>query len=256
MDPATVPFLLDLNHHFYTQFGSSFAATRRRIQPGVRKILASLPDQSGDIWLDLGCGSGALAAEWLRSGRESAYLGMDFSRPLLDEARQVISGLPNHQNISFIQGSLAETGWSGALAGRAGKPFRGVLCFAVLHHLPSLALRERVLNQAASCLSPGSVFIHSVWQFQHSPKLMSRRVPWEQVGLDAARLEPGDTLLDWRAASTSPASQPALRYVHLFDPPELAALAQATGFEINETFESDGQLGRLGLYQIWIRKNT
>jgi hypothetical protein len=34
---------------------------------------------------------------------------------------------------------------------------------------------------------------------------------------------------------------------------ELALLAEQTGFEIIETFHSDGENERLGLYQIWKR---
>ncbi len=43
----------------------------------------------------------------------------------------------------------------------------------------------------------------------------------------------------------------SLRYVHHFDESELAELAKASGFEIIETFYSDGENKRLSLYQIW-----
>jgi SAM-dependent methyltransferase len=251
MEPATVQFLLDLNYRFYTDFGSSFAATRRRIQPGVRRVLAGLPDSPGDCWLDLGCGSGALALEWLRAGRQSAYLGMDFSSTLLEEASKAVAALPNRQNVSFFPGSLAEPGWTARLGEIQHRPLAGMLCFAVLHHLPSCALRRQVMRQAAGLLPGGGLFVYSVWQFQHSPRLMDRRASWEQVGLDPAAVEPGDTLLDWRAVDADQSGQSVLRYVHLFDPDELADLAQSTGFEVLETFESDGQGGRLGLYQVW-----
>ena len=44
---------------------------------------------------------------------------------------------------------------------------------------------------------------------------------------------------------------PGLRYVHLYSRCELANLADQTGFSLLEEFESDGEGGRLGLYQIW-----
>ena len=69
-------------------------------------------------------------------------------------------------------------------------------------------------------------------------------------GLIAMTLEEGDYLLDWRAEKDAP-HRPALRYVHCFSPAELALLAEESGFEILETFESDGHGGRLGLYQVW-----
>lgn len=251
MKPATVKSLFELNRRFYSDFSGSFAATRRRIQPGVRRILVELPDSPLDTWLDLGCGSGALAVEWLRAGRQSRYLGVDFSESLLAEAAQEVAALPGHERIIFAPANLVEPGWASGLAG----PFRGVLCFAVLHHLPSGEIRQRVIHQVADLLPAGGYFAFSVWQFQHSPKLLARRVPWEQAGLRAEDLEPGDTLLDWRAADPRQAGQVGLRYVHLFEPDELAELAQSSGFQVSETFESDGQGGRLGLYQVWVKKN-
>lgn len=251
MEPETVHFLLDLNHRFYTDFGPSFAATRRRIQPGIHRVLAGLPDSPGDCWLDLGCGSGALAVEWLRTSRESSYLGMDFSSVLLDEARQAVANLPNRQRVSFFPGNLAEPGWAAPMGEIQHGPLAGMLCFAVLHHLPSQALRRQVMQQVANLLSGRGFFLLSVWQFQHSPRLMARRVSWKQLGLNPAAVEPGDTLLDWRATEAAQTGQANLRYVHLFDLAELEDLARSTGFEVLETFESDGHGGRLGLYQIW-----
>ena len=58
-------------------------------------------------------------------------------------------------------------------------------------------------------------------------------------------MDPGDYLLDWRSGGQG------LRYVHHFSREELGALAAAYGFEVVETFESDGEGGRLGLYGVW-----
>jgi hypothetical protein len=87
--------------------------------------------------------------------------------------------------------------------------------------------------------------MHSVWQFLNSPRLAVRVQPWEKVGLSVEQVDPGDYLLDWRHGGTG------VRYVHHFSAEELAALAGETGYKILETFHSDGQAGRLGLYQIW-----
>ena len=90
MRSETVQFLLDLNHRFYQTFGGAFAATRRRVQPGVRRVMAGLAE--GERLLDLGCDSGALALELRRQGRAAAYLGLDASDPRLNEARAALSG--------------------------------------------------------------------------------------------------------------------------------------------------------------------
>ena len=247
MEPEISQRLIDLNRRFYAEFGPAFAATRRRIQPGVRRALDGLPDALGERWVDLGCGSGALAAEWLRSGRQSRYLGLDFSGPLLAEARQAVEGLDGAERTAFALADLGSPAWANGLNGE----FRGALAFAVLHHLPGKANRERLLSQVRGLLSSGGVFVHSVWQFQHSAKLLARVQSWEEAGFEESQLEPGDTLLDWRYALPGQAEQVGLRYVHAFTRPELEELARATGFAVSSEFESDGQGGRLGLYQVW-----
>lgn len=247
MDPETTRRLIELNRGFYEEFGAAFAATRRRIQDGVRRALALLPDSPGERWLDLGCGSGSLAVEWLAAGRQSQYHGLDFSSALLAEARAAVQGLPGAQRIAFSQADLGSPGWADGIAGGA----RGALAFAVLHHLPSQALRERLLAEVNRLLTPGGWFVHSVWQFQHSPRLAARVQPWSLAGIAESALEPGDTLLDWRHSPPGQAGRTGLRYVHLFSPAELSGLAARCGFQVRQEYESDGQGGRLGLYQVW-----
>lgn len=232
--------LLEINARFYEEFGASFAATRRRIQPGMRGLLARLPDEG--CWLDLGCGSGALAAAWQAAGRKSEYAGLDFSTSLLAEARAAAPG------ISFVQADLCDPDWLDHLPRRA---YAGILAFAVLHHLPGADLRLRILRQVRSLLPPGGWFVHSVWQFQHSPRLLMRTLPWGAVGLAEGDVEPGDTLLDWRSALPDQPTRVGLRYVHLFSRAGLGVLAEQSGFTVRETFESDGATGNLGLYQVW-----
>jgi tRNA (uracil-5-)-methyltransferase TRM9 len=95
-------------------------------------------------------------------------------------------------------------------------------------------------------LQPGGCFVHSEWQFQHSPKLMAAASRGRRLGCRMRMWKKGDTLLDWRYALPGQPEQVGLRYVHLFDREELARLAAETGFEIIDEFESDGEGGRLG----------
>ena len=80
MNPGTAQRLVEINRDFYTHFGDSFSATRRRIQPGVRRVLARL--KGDESILDLGCGNGELARELAKRGQRGPYLGVDFSLPL------------------------------------------------------------------------------------------------------------------------------------------------------------------------------
>lgn len=248
MPAETISTLLELNRKFYQEFGSAFAATRRRIQPGIRRLLEEMP--AGGSWLDIGCGSGTLAAAWAAKQPQGDYIGLDFSASLLEEARNTIAAIDqtNAARIEFIQTDLGNPAWSVQLDCRS---LMGIMAFAVLHHIPGHHNRQRLIYQIRSLLKPGGLFYHSEWQFQHSPRLMARRQPWEAVGIDPGSIEPGDTLLDWRHALPGQAEQTGLRYVHLFDLDELDELAASAGFVILNTFESDGREGRLGLYQTW-----
>ena len=105
-----------------------------------------------------------------------------------------------------------------------------------------------MLRQARARLASPGRLIHSEWQFLDSPRLRARIQPWESIGLSPADLDPGDHLLDWRSGGNG------LRYVHHFSEEELAALAEESGFRVVESFRSDGENGRLGLYQVWERR--
>lgn len=240
--------LIALNREFYETFAGAFATTRRRIQPGIRKVLDTLPKRGR--WLDLGCGSGALALEWIKQKRKGLYHGLDFSAGLLAEAEKGLEGidLPKGLKVNFGQADLTSGDWSEGL-----KPgsFDGIFAFAVLHHIPGEERRIKLLKQVRELLRPGGIFIHSEWQFQYSEKLMKRRLPWEFIGFSQEDVEPGDTLMDWRYALEGQQEKVGYRYVHLFTRSELGELAEATGFRIIDEFESDGEGGRLGLYQRW-----
>lgn len=248
MKQETIRKLFDINCLFYQSFGKAFAETRRRIQPGVRRVLDEWID--GGDWLDLGCGSGVLAVEWAKRGLSGSYLGLDFSKELLAEAQANLSKveLQPKLTIAFAFADLADESWPEAVGNRK---MDGVLAFASMHHIPGRDNRLRILRQVHDLLLTRGVFIHSEWQFQHSSKLMARVRPWSTVELAESELEEGDTLLDWRHAAIGQAETEGLRYVHLFSGAELQELAKEAGFTIELEFDSDGTGDRLGLYQLW-----
>jgi len=245
MNSSTAARLIEINRDFYTRFGVSFSATRRRIQPGVRRVLEML--NGDESILDLGCGNGELARQLAKRGHRGTYLGVDFSVPLLREAeappgsftasfREVdLTQLsPGNEQSSVISHQLLKTDhWS------------LITCFAVLHHIPSRELRLNILRTVHELVEPDGLFIHSNWQFLNSGKLRARIQPWETAAVAGSEVDAGDYLLDWRSRGRG------LRYVHHFDEDELRRLAASAGFQVRETFYSDGEGGRLGLYQIW-----
>jgi SAM-dependent methyltransferase len=236
MNSATAQRLIELNRDFYDRFGDDFSATRQRLQPGVNRLVDTL--DGGESVLDLGCGNGELARALARCAHGGSYLGLDFSLPLLADASDIPTGFP----AKFIKADLTLPNWDADIRNSV---FDLVTCFAAIHHLPSRELRLQFLQTIRSLLAPHGRFLLSTWQFLNSEKLRARLQPWERIGLTSADVDAGDHLLDWKRGGEG------LRYVHQYSEEELASLADECGFEVLDTFYSDGEGSRLGLYQEW-----
>ena len=248
MDERVSNTLIKLNKEFYQTFSASFAHTRQRVQPGVNQVLNQVPREGN--WLDLGCGNGNLAREWMRQGRGGLYQGVDSSPQLLEIARQYFENEKSHPGLemkfSFLD--LTSPNWSISLKKTI---WDGVLAFAVLHHIPGQKIRSGLISRVRDLLPVGKPFWISVWQFQHSPRFRSRQIGWEEVHLSEKEVEHGDTLIDWRAETAGVQKKIGVRYVHFFERDELIYLAQQNGFRVVNEFTSDGKGGNLSLYQLW-----
>ncbi len=231
MHPATAQRLLAINREFYTNFGGQFSATRQRLQPGVKKILETIP-QDVSV-LDLGCGNGHFLRELHRRGHKAALLGVDFSLPLLRDAESA-------PGVEFRQADLSQLSqWT-----VSSKQWPLITAFATLHHIPSAEIRLDILKTVKKLLKPNGKFILSNWQFLNSKKLTARIQPWSRVGLADEDVDAGDYLLDWRSGGEG------LRYAHQFSAQEISGLAEQAELRVIDSFLSDGDGGNLGLYQV------
>jgi SAM-dependent methyltransferase len=266
VEPQIAQRLIDLNRQFYTDFGESFSATRGHIQPGVRRIINSL--NGDETILDLGCGNGELARTLAKNGHRGAYLGLDFSLPLLANAASVPEGFPAEfwavdltSNWDVItppkNGGVArsmatkqsqvtsEHEIATPLTAARNDTFDIIFLLATLHHIPSHKLRLDILKKVYELLAEDGRFIHSNWQFLNSLRLRQRVRKWSEISLTDTDVDQGDYLLDWRSGGMG------LRYVHHFSEDELATLAESSGFSVIETFYTDGKEGNLAIYQVW-----
>ncbi len=227
--------LLTLNRDFYRDFGRAYAEKRGFLQPGVTRLLARLPRHARV--LDAGCGHGRVLETLREQGFQGTYIGVDASPVLLDEARRRARQVAF--SVHLAQRDLAHSDWDRDLP-----EVDVVLCFAVLHHLPGGELRLRVLRQMHRLLVPQGQLWLSVWNLLRSPRLKARVQPWERLGVHPHQVDPGDLLVDWRHGGYG------LRYIHQFTLPELEALLADAGFHVRESFLSDGEGGRLGIYVV------
>ncbi|MBI3152970.1 MAG: class I SAM-dependent methyltransferase [Chloroflexi bacterium] len=235
MNRDMVERLLTINREFYNRFGDSFSATRQRLQPGVKKILETIRED--DSVLDLGCGNGHFLREIHKRGHQAPLLGVDFSLPLLRDAESTLGVEFREADLTKLSVTsnqfLITDHWS------------LITAFATLHHIPSHEIRLDILRTVKKLLKPNGRFILSNWQFLNSEKLKARIQPWSRVGLSDEDVDERDYLLDWRSGGEG------LRYAHHFSAEELFGLAEQAGFKVEAEFLSDGENGRLGLYQVW-----
>lgn len=206
------------------------------------ELLIENQDPASSSILDLGCGNGILARYLGQNHFSGTYLGVDASPGLL--------GLSENKDRTpqfapaFQALDITATGWETQLPASIYHP---IVSFAVFHHIPGVDLREDIFRKIRLLLPPGGLFILSNWQFLNSPKLLKRVIPWEKIGLSSSQVDPGDTLLDWRAVQ----GETGYRYVHNFSEDELKEHALRTGFNILDSFYSDGSSGNLAIYQVW-----
>ena len=249
MKETIVHQLLELNRQFYERFAQPFSQTRSYLQPGVRRCLPRLLQATS--LLDFGCGNGELFFALRQAGYPGRYLGLDFSHALLDIAiqRWIELSQGNSQQAPFQAVDITQPGWQESLR---KETFAVITAFAVLHHLPSAEVRLQVLKTLRTLMpqtEKGLLFL-SNWQFLNSSRYRQRIQAWEEIGLTSDAVESGDYLLDWREGGRG------LRYVHHFSEAELTQLAAQSGFQVIESFYSDGREGNLAIYQVWQKSLT
>jgi tRNA (uracil-5-)-methyltransferase TRM9 len=228
--------LVALNREFYQTLAGPFAATRGKVQPGVKRLLDRIPPDAAVA--DLGCGNGNAAKFLAAGGFRGRYIGLDLSSGLLDIARAEAYPFQT----AFHQVDFLEPGWESLVSGSL---FDFILAFAVLHHIPGEPARLSLLSACRNLLAPGGQLFLSGWQFQRSERLRERIVAWSAAGISDSDVDEGDYLLDWRHEGRG------LRYVHVISAQERPALAKQTGFSEVEVFESDGKEGNLADYAVW-----
>jgi ubiquinone/menaquinone biosynthesis C-methylase UbiE len=115
-----------------------------------QQILPSLAEHAdlGEDMLEIGPGPGA-ATEWLRHRvRRLTAVEVDA------EAARKLAGRYPGSNVQVVVGSGTELGYP-------DESFDSVGSFTMLHHVPTLALQNKILAEALRVLRPGGVLVCS-----------------------------------------------------------------------------------------------
>jgi tRNA (cmo5U34)-methyltransferase len=105
--------------------------------------------------LDLGCGGGTLAAALLERYPDAHATLVDFSEPMIDEARKNLA--PYGDACRFVVADLANPTWRDHITDRA--PFDTVISGYAIHHLSDERKRD-LYAEIFDLLRPGGLFIN------------------------------------------------------------------------------------------------
>lgn len=210
MDSAFAEQILATTRRQYNTIAQSFSDTRKRAYD-LSALTADV--QSGESVLDVGCGNARLL-DALPVGVQ--YTGCDTSERMIAVAQnRHVLRLPN---IQFVMGDILSLPFPPA-------SFDYVFALAVLHHIPSVRLRQQAVRELARVVKPGGRVVITVWNLR-TFYWMRRYWLWRLFfGLHEKGYDHGDCFVPWRRS----VEKPLLRYVHAF-----------TGYEFRNLLEQEG----------------
>jgi len=255
MLPGTIRKLNQLNATFYQKVATSFSSSRQTPWPGWRTsweevrllvlnhVTAQLPTLS---ICDVGCGNGRFGqfvAEQLNDPVKLEYLGIDQDETLLTDA--VRSLQDNDSNtFQFEQNDIVENLLSDQSIVNNKQMYQLVVCFGVIHHIPSQVLRQKCMSQLARLVEKNGLLILTCWQFDKNPSLMSRQLTAEEADFTPSNLEENDYFLTWERNTI------ATRYCHLVTKEEQDVLVKVSGLKLVSSFSADGKTNDQNKYLI------
>ncbi|MBD3328521.1 methyltransferase domain-containing protein, partial [Candidatus Peregrinibacteria bacterium] len=136
----------------YNNIAEDFSVSRAHMEDDYKVLLPYF--KKGTFILDLGCGSGRLAAFLKNNHIKTHYIGVDNSEALIKVAKK------NNPGFKFEIGDIENYVIQ-------GKNPDLVVCFRTFHHLPSRKSRRNCLKNIQNLTAlNGNIFI-TVWNLWH-----------------------------------------------------------------------------------------
>jgi len=232
MDKKTVDKLNELNKKFYLKTQVYFNRTREYYWAGWKKLLPYLPVKK-DLQretlqvLDVGCGNARFGKFLEENDLKIEYTGMDNNQYLLDKVDKKLS------QAELINQDILKT-W------KIQNRFDLIVFFGILHHVPGLGNRIRILKTAKNHLRGGGLLVFTLWQFKNIERLKKKIVKNHKL----KGLEKNDYILKWEKG------EKANRYCHFVDKKELKKILSELNMELIDEFEADAKEGQGNKYII------
>jgi SAM-dependent methyltransferase len=237
-----------LNQDFYQKISKHWNNNQNYFWDGWWQLdLASrFANYSSLKVLDIGCGNARFldfldnifAKSWI------SYTGLDYCEYWLDLANQKRLAYPRHlveiTNLDLVL-ELLNNSLDLKLKGK----FDLIVIFGLMHHLPSINIRFKILEIAKNHLNKDGLIVWTSWRFLDVPRLNKKILStksehWNFLSqvytLSPDMLSQNDFILGWTK------QQLAFRYSHYLDQQEAKFLHQHTGLHLLKHFVSDGRL--------------
>lgn len=253
MDTETARKLIALNNRFYAEHAASFSATRSTPWAGWEQLADELrergwvadEDDGTRSVLDLACGN-------LRFERflADAFPELKWRFDAVDSC-PALADTAGMSGLSFRQLDILAALLDGPRPVMLSEHTCDLtVCFGFMHHVPSAALRRRVLDALIDATAPGGFIALSFWQFmddsRFAAKALHAGVP---ASITAAELDTNDHFLGWQDDARP------LRYCHHFDETEIDELVDTATPCAHELarWSADGGSGTLNRYLLMQR---
>ncbi len=239
--------LNDLNKHFYQTVGESFSLTREQPWDGWSKLSPLLKKKDLKI-LDVGCGNGRFLTflEKELPVAQIGYQGLDLSTLLLKQAKK--RSLNSRTQFQFTEIDIVDKLINKEPIVSVEHNFDLIVLFGVLHHVPSTALRLKLLEELSKVLKPEGKLVATIWQFDHNTRLVERMTNHSELGFGKDDLESGDFFLNWQSKDGES------RYCHLYSDQEIqdtVATMKKNNFALESTWHADGPTTQDNLYLVF-----
>lgn len=209
MKEKTANKLLKKVEEDYEKIASEFDQTRKFLWPEFDYFKKYI--KKGQKVLDVGCGNGRLFELF----SDVDYTGIDNNKIFVDIAQK------NYSSAKFVRDNLI----------KFKSPYQADLIFSIaaFHHIPSVVLRKKSVQNLHANLVDEGVLILTVWNLFQRKYIKYIIKSIFKFIFSLGKYDWNDTFIPWGKTGIQ-------RYYHAFTPKELQKLFKNNGFEILEMF--------------------
>lgn len=229
MDNKTVQQILNLNRNFYESYADQFSKTRQSPWQGWVQIIPILKTFKRPSLLDVGCGNGRFYAFLQKEiNSDIDYTGIDNSASLIKYAQN------KYPNTKFELTNFLK------MSDTVTNKYNAIVCFGIMHHIPSKELRKKFLEDIAKKLNDNAILVLTLWtEKPHESKTLVAQ---------SLSMEKNDYVTIWDKDATK------TRYVHIFDDQEIGEIktsCQQLNLKLLKSYNADGPKRNSNLYLIY-----